>query len=156
MSRRLTSKKAMRQLISGRGQRVTPQRLLLLNLLRSKGGHMDADELYSLARAKHPRISLSTVYRALRLFKQLGLVEELHFEEEHHHYEGKPHREHFHLICLECGRIVEFESPLIERLKRDMSQSQGFEIKGAEIHLNDVCPTCLAKAKRGAQPAPVG
>lgn len=135
----------MRSLIGGSGQRVTQQRTLLLDMLRQSGGHLDADELYRMAREKNKSISLSTVYRALRLFKKLGLVEELHFEEEHHHYEGKPHGEHFHIICLNCGRIVEFESSLIAQLKREMSEKENFEIKGAEVHLTGYCDPCRGK-----------
>jgi len=62
-----------------KGQRVTSQRRLLLDLIRQSEGHLDADELYRLAKEREPRISLSTVYRTLRLFKELGLVEERHF-----------------------------------------------------------------------------
>lgn len=140
------SRATIRQLIGGSGQRVTPQRTLLLDIMRRTGGHLDADELYRLAREKHPRISLSTVYRALRLFKKLGLVEELHFEEEHHHYEGKPYREHFHVVCLKCGRIVEFESPLIEQLKKEIGAKEDFEIQTAEVHLTGLCPQCRRQA----------
>ncbi len=145
MKEKAIPKSNIRQVLGGTGQRVTPQRTLLLNMLRKSGGHLDADELYRMARKKNPRISLSTVYRALRLFTKLGLVEELHFEEEHHHYEGKPHREHFHIICLKCGRIVEFESPLIARLKNEMGNKEDFEIRGAEVHLTGYCAQCRSK-----------
>lgn len=141
MKRQLRSRAHIRQLMGNTGQRVTPQRALLLDLLRQKGGHMDADELYRLAREKQPRISLSTVYRSLRLFKQLGLVEELHLKEDHHHYEGKL-QEHFHLVCLRCGRIVEFASPLIDKLKQKMAREKSFDIQGAEVHLTGLCPRC--------------
>lgn len=146
MTQKSFSKATIRQLFGGSGQRVTSQRTLLLDMLRQSGGHLDADELYRMAKEKNSRISLSTVYRALRLFKKLGLVEELHFEEEHHHYEGKPHGEHFHIICLNCGRIVEFESSLVSQLKAEMAEKEGFEIRGAEVHLTGYCEQCRGKA----------
>ena len=149
MKEKIPSKATIKQLIGGTGQRVTPQRTLLLDMLRQSGGHLDADELYRIARKKNHRISLSTVYRALRLFKKLGLVEELHFEEEHHHYEGKPHREHFHIICLNCNRIIEFESPLIAHLKKEMGDKENFEIRGAEVHLTGYCNQCRQKMGKG-------
>ena len=71
------------------GKRVTGQRRLLLNLIQEAEGHLDADELYRQAKEREPKISLATVYRTLRLFKDLGLIEERHFVEEHHHYEAK-------------------------------------------------------------------
>ncbi|MBI4302131.1 MAG: transcriptional repressor [Chloroflexi bacterium] len=125
-----------------RGKRVTAQRTLLLELIRQWEGHLDADELYRQAREKEPRISLSTVYRALKLFKDLGLVEERHFDEEHHHYEAKASAEHYHLVCLSCGKVIEFKSPLIPQMKEAASRDQGFDILSAEITLAGYCPRC--------------
>ena len=124
------------------GQRVTSQRRLLLDLLRHSEGHLDADELYRLAKEREPRISLSTVYRALSLFKELGLVEERHFADEHHHYEVKRKREHHHLVCLGCGKVVEFQSPLTKRIKEDVSLRSGFEILNASVSLEGYCERC--------------
>lgn len=124
------------------GQRVTSQRRLLLDLLRHSEGHLDADELYRLAKEREPRISLSTVYRALSLFKELGLVEERHFADEHHHYEVKRKREHHHLVCLGCGKVVEFEYPLTKRIKEHMSRQSGFEIVNASVSLEGYCERC--------------
>ncbi|MCK4698285.1 MAG: transcriptional repressor [Dehalococcoidia bacterium] len=124
------------------GQRVTSQRRLLLDLLRHSEGHLDADELYRLAKEREPRISLSTVYRALSLFKELGLVEERHFADEHHHYEVKRKREHHHLVCLGCGKVVEFQSPLTKRIKEDVSRQSGFEILNASVSLEGYCERC--------------
>ncbi len=125
-----------------KGQRVTSQRRLLLDILRRSEGHLDADELYRLAKEREPRLSLSTVYRALSLFKELGLVEERHFAEEHHHYEVKREREHHHLICLGCGKVIEFEYPLTKRMKEDVSRQCGFEILNASVSLEGYCERC--------------
>ena len=71
------------------GFRLTSQRALILDIISQGRGHLDADEVYRLAREQQPNISLSTVYRNLQALKKLGLVEELHFDESHHHYEMK-------------------------------------------------------------------
>jgi len=123
-------------------QRNTSQRRLLLDLLNQSEGHLDADELYRLAKEREPRISLSTVYRNLSLFKELGLVEEHRFSDEHHHYEVKGKREHYHLVCLNCGKVVEFESPLAERMKENISKRTGFEILEGDIRLEGYCERC--------------
>src|SRR3990172_9839986 len=107
-------------------RRSTAQRRLLLELIRQAGGHMDADELYRRARKQEPSISLSTVYRNLKLFKILGLVEERHFAEEHHHYEAKAATEHYHLVCLGCGEVIEFQSPLTEQMKQEIAREEKF------------------------------
>jgi len=124
------------------GQRVTSQRRLLLDLLRHSEGHLDADELYRLAKEREPRLSLSTVYRALSLFKELGLVEERHFAEEHHHYEVKRKREHHHLVCLGCGKVVEFQYPFTKQIKESVSRRSGFEILNASVSLEGYCERC--------------
>ena len=125
-----------------KGQRITHQRKLLLDLLRQSEGHLDADQLYRLAKEREPRLSLSTVYRTLRLFKELGLVEERHFIEDHHHYEAKGQAEHHHLVCLGCGMVVEFEHPLTDRMKERVSKQSGFEILGAEVYMEGYCERC--------------
>jgi Fur family ferric uptake transcriptional regulator len=123
------------------GARVTSQRALILEIIRQGEGHLDADEIYRRARKKQPRLSLSTVYRTVQALKKLGLIEELHFNESHHHYEAKPATEHHHLVCLGCGQIIEFQYPL-SRLKRNVAEVGGFEIVGAEIRMIGYCPRC--------------
>ncbi len=130
----------------GIGERVTWQRRLLLDLISQAGGHLDADELFRRAKEREPRISLSTVYRNLRLFKKLGLVEERHLSENHHHYEIKSPSEHYHLVCLGCGRVIEFESPLLQRIKNQIRREDRFEVTGAEIRLQGYCSRCRGKA----------
>lgn len=131
-----------------RGQRTTTQRRLLLDLLRESDGHLDADELYRRAKEKEPRLSLSTVYRSLRLFKELGLVEERRFAEEHHRYETKSDKEHHHLVCYGCGRVVEFEHPLIGGIKEDVSRQSGFDVTSVEVYLGGYCQECSSEEKR--------
>ena len=129
-----------RKVLSSAGLRMTNQRALILEIIRQ--GHLDADEVYRQARDKQPRLSLSTVYRTLRMLKELGLVDELHFEETHHHYEVKPSAEHHHLVCLGCGKIVEFEYSLSQRMRQDIARKQGFEVTGVEVNMTGYCAKC--------------
>ncbi len=143
-----TELKEARRLLRSQGKRVTPQRLLLFEVMQGHGGHLDADELYLLAKEREPRLSLSTVYRTLSLLKELDLIEELHFDEEHHHYEVKGgETEHHHLICLNCGEIIEFESPFIDKIKAQVAQDQNFRITGAHIDLKGYCQGCAEGLK---------
>ncbi len=124
------------------GLKATNQRALILEIIRRGQGHLDADEVYRQAREKQPRLSLSTVYRTLRMFKKRGLVEELHFDEAHHHYEVKPSVEHHHLICLGCGKVVEFECSLSQRMREDIAKEKDFEVTGVEVEMTGYCPNC--------------
>ena len=129
------------------GRRLTGQRLLLLQLIQEHGGHLDAHELYRLASERNPRLSLSTVYRTMNLLRDLGLVNEVHLGEEHHHYELRPPSEHCHLICANCGKVVEIDCELIEQLKRTVAEQHDFAITEAQVDLVGLCGDC----RRGAQ-----
>ncbi len=121
---------------------------MLLELLQQGSQHLDADELYRIARRRQPRLSLSTVYRSLQLFKRMGLVQEHHFTEEHHHYEAKPEADHQHLQCLGCGKIIEFLSPITDKLKKTVGQEHDFAVTGIEMHLIGLCIKCQEEGKK--------
>ena len=131
-----------RKALDAPGIRFTNQRALILEIIHHGQGHLDADEVYRQARVKRPRLSLSTVYRTLRRFKELGLIEEVHFDEAHHHYELKPLVEHHHLVCLGCGRVIEFHYPLSRYVKRNVPEAKDFEIVETEIRMAGYCPRC--------------
>jgi Fe2+ or Zn2+ uptake regulation protein len=136
-----------RKTLSVAGKRVTNQRALIMEIIRQREGHLDADEIYRRAREKEPHLSLSTVYRTLQMLKKLGLVEELHFDEEHHHYEVKPSAEHHHLICLGCGRVIEFNRPLSRYIKRNIPEAKGFDIAETEVRMSGYCSKCRRSRK---------
>lgn len=134
-----------RRALSSAGLRMTSQRALILDIISQGHGHLDADGVYRLAREKQPSLSLSTVYRNLQTLKKLGLVKELHFDESHHHYEAKPSAEHHHLLCLGCGKIVEFECGLSHRMRQEIARKKGFEVTGVEVHMSGYCAECRRK-----------
>jgi Fur family ferric uptake transcriptional regulator len=133
------------------GLRITNQRALILDILRQGHGHMDADEVYRLARKKQARISLSTVYRNLQTLKNMGLVDEVHFDEAHHHYEVRGSSqdtklpEHHHLICQGCGKITEFNLPLAEMIEKGVPEAKGFKIAATETRVLGYCEQCQRK-----------
>lgn len=149
--RRAYLKRLSKHLLSGTGQRLTNQRALLLELIREGQTHLDADELYRIAKIKQPRISLSTVYRSLQLFKRIGLVDECHFDETHHHYEVRSSQEHMHLFCLDCGQVSEYIQPLGEDIKEKISREKEFEINSLEIRILGYCGRCREKRKKKAK-----
>ncbi len=137
----------IRQTLNAPRLRITSQRALILEVIRQGHEHLDADEVYRRAREKQPRLSLSTVYRTLQTLKKVGLVEELHFNEAHHHYEIKPASEHHHFTCLGCGRVVEFQYPLARLVKKNVAEANGFEIVETEIQMTGYCATCRQNKK---------
>jgi len=140
--------KATKKTLNDRGLKVTSQRTVILEAIRHSQGHVDADEVYRSVHRSLPRVSLSTVYRTLQRFRELGLIDELHFGEEHHHYEMKPAREHYHLVCLGCGRVTEFQYPLVRALKSNVLEARDFEITGSEITLTGYCARCRKQKQK--------
>jgi len=128
-------------------QRVTAQRTLLFELLGQSGGHLDADELHNLARKKNSRISLSTVYRNLQLFKKLRLIEEHHFDSEHHRYEVRSGAEHQHLLCVNCGKVVEFACPISRKFREKIGKQYDFDIIDVEVRMTGLCSKCRTRGK---------
>lgn len=131
-----------RQVLKSAGLRMTSQRALILDIISQGQEHLDADEVYCLARERQPSLSLSTVYRNLQMLKRLGLVKELHFDQSHHHYEAGSSVEHHHLVCLGCGKVVEFGCALSQKMRQEIARKKGFEVTGVEVHMTGYCTKC--------------
>ena len=134
-------------------RRVTDQRRLLLEIIRANGEHLDADQIYELARKQNPRLSLSTVYRTLSLLRDLGLVDEVHLGEDHHHYELKSTAAHHHLICRSCGRVTEFSTFLADELASSVGDQYGYDVQEVRIELAGLCNQCR-EAQEAGETAP--
>jgi len=132
--------------IEMKGRAVTSQRKLLLDILRKSGGHISAKELYSRASRRNESISLATVYRSLQLFKELDLVEERRLGQVFCTYEMKESAEHQHLVCRSCGKVIEFESPLIRRLVEALKHEHGFNLTKIELYMEGYCQECAKNA----------
>jgi Fur family ferric uptake transcriptional regulator len=105
--------RSIRKLNEGTGRFLqTKQRRLLLEIIQKKTGHLDARELFKEAASKDSSISLATVYRSLNLFKQMGIIEERRLGKARCYYEIKQPPQHQHLVCKECGAVIEFDCPL--------------------------------------------
>lgn len=127
------------------GKRITSQRRLVLTILAQADDHLDAHEIYERARRRGGRFSLSTVYRTLNVLKEVGVVRELHLDGDQHHYELDAEDEHCHLVCLECGRVIEVDSAALADLARVAARAHGFEVASAQLELTGFCATCASQ-----------
>ena len=125
-----------------KGRSVTSQRQLLLKLLRQSPKHLSAKELYKLAIVKNESISLATVYRNLRLFRELDLIEERRLGHIYCYYEMKESSDHQHLVCRSCDKVIEFTSPLIGQLLEELQHEHGFNVNKFELFLEGDCHQC--------------
>jgi Fe2+ or Zn2+ uptake regulation protein len=130
---------------------LTPQRQLILELIRKSYGHLDAKKLYQLVSKKDATVSLATVYRSLALFKQVGLIDEHRLNKTRCCYELKQSLDHQHMLCKACGNIFEFESPLITELIKTIQDKEGFIIEKVELCLQGTCSQCQQDNISGAK-----
>ena len=110
------------------GLRLTRQRRALLRVLSEAGDHPDATELHRRARAVDDSVSLATVYRTLSVLEACGMVHRHAFEGAPSRFETSDAPHHDHIIDVETGDVVEFTSPEIERLQREIARARGYEV----------------------------
>jgi Fur family ferric uptake transcriptional regulator len=125
-----------------KGRPVTSQRRLLLSIIKKACGHINAKELYRRASRKNQSISLATVYRTLRLFKELGLIQERKLGQLYCSYEIKESADHQHLVCRSCGKVIEFESPLLGQVVEHLKEEHGFNLIKIELYMEGYCQEC--------------
>jgi Fur family ferric uptake transcriptional regulator len=118
--------------------RMTGQRRVIARVLSDAKDHPDVEEVHRRAHAEDRRISLSTVYRTLRLFETKGILERHDFGAGRGRYEAAARSHHDHLIDLESGRVIEFSNEEIERLQQRVAQELGFKLVGHRLELYGV------------------
>jgi len=118
--------------------RMTGQRRVIARVLSDARDHPDVEEVHRRAHAVDRRISLSTVYRTLRLFETKGILERHDFGAGRGRYEATARSHHDHLIDLETGRVIEFSNEQIERLQQRVAEELGFTLVGHKLELYGV------------------
>lgn len=140
---RTQTKDKFREFMLAQGLKSTRQRETILDEFLRVGSHISTEELYLRLRRKNPRIGYATVHRTLKLFAECGIAEQRHFGDGQARYEASDLDEHHdHLICVTCGRIVEFEDPRIERLQEEVARQHGFSIERHRLELYGCCESC--------------
>ncbi|MEY8883274.1 Fur family transcriptional regulator [Donghicola sp. XS_ASV15] len=121
-----------------KGLRMTGQRRLIAEVLESSNDHPDVEELYALANARDPKISLATVYRTVKLFEESGILERVDFGDGRARYEDAEREHHDHLIDMTTGQVIEFVDPEIEELQERIAKRLGYKLKGHKLELYGV------------------
>lgn len=117
------------------GLRMTGQRRIIARILSEAADHPDVEEVYRRANAVDDRISLSTVYRTVRLFERKGILARHDFGAGRMRYEEAPRVHHDHLIDVESGQVIEFSNEEIERLQERVARDLGFKLVGHRLQL---------------------
>ncbi|MCJ7833753.1 MAG: transcriptional repressor [Deltaproteobacteria bacterium] len=133
----------LKHFIKNQGLRQSSQRDRVVETFLSLKGHTSAEELLSKVRKKDKRVGLTTIYRTMKLLTQCGLAVERKFNRQESTFEpGRQGQHHDHLICLGCGRIMEFENKTIETLQEAVAQEHAFFISHHVLELYGYCLEC--------------
>lgn len=134
-------REALARYLEDHNLKRTQQREAVLEVFLSMKGHVTSDELYQKTREKHPHIGYTTVYRTMKLLCDAGLATERHFDDGVARYEIC-HEHHDHLVCVRCGKIVEFECSMIESAQDRIANEYGFRLLRHRHELYGHCPKC--------------
>ncbi|MDQ6788498.1 MAG: transcriptional repressor [Acidobacteriota bacterium] len=141
------------------GLRRTAQRDLILEIFLQTEEHLSSEDLYWLVQKQDESVGHTTVYRTLKLLTEAGLAREVRFGDGKTYYEHHyNHEHHDHMICTECGKVIEFFSPELEALQDAMAEKFDFLLTHHSLRILGVCSDCqnkqseLHSAASGAQP----
>lgn len=121
-----------------KGMKMTDQRRVIARVLSEAEDHPDVEEVYRRSTEIDPRISIATVYRTVRLFEEADILERHDFGDGRARYEESPSEHHDHLIDVQSGRVIEFTSPEIEALQREIARRYGYRLVGHRLELYGV------------------
>lgn len=141
----------LKNMLAEKGLKMTTQRRVVFEALTEREDeHLSPEEIFEIIKDKYPEMGLATIYRTLQLFEELGLVYKLNFDDGCYRYEIlSPHmnevHQHHHLICTQCGRIIEVKEDLMNSLEEIIEKQYNFEIKNHIVKFTGTCSQCRNK-----------
>ncbi len=130
--------------LSSHNYKLTSQRRDILKvLIENQDKHFNAETLLAKVKEINPDIGLATIYRNLELFCRLGITEQLDFDSPHKHYElNIEENHHHHLICMKCGKIIEFNDQALEDFEKSLEEEYDFNIVEHRLKFYGICQEC--------------
>ncbi len=131
------------EFILGKGLKSTRKRNEILDAVLQTHGHFDSDELYIRLKQKGSKVSRASVYRTLPLLVESGFIEEVERVDKHAHYEKvSSDSHHDHMICIKCGKVIEFFSPTLEMLQDEICTKEKFYKVRHSLEIFGYCEQC--------------
>jgi len=139
----------LRQKLRERECKLTPQRQMVLQVfIDNRDKHLSAEDVHNIVHQQSNDIGLATVYRTLELLSELDVLQKLDFGDGRSRYElnetSTPHHHH-HLICLDCGTVIEFEDDLMDDLENIIAKNSNFKIVDHQVKFYGYCHECTIK-----------
>jgi len=124
------------------GYRLTPQRMMVLAAIEDSDDHISAEEIYAQVITKYPHVNISTVYRTLELLKRLGLVTETDLGGARVRYHPADKGHHHHLVCQECGKIIDLDESVLSSLRSTLLREYQFSADLRHLAIFGRCANC--------------
>lgn len=138
--------KRIRALVKDKGYKLTPQRRATLDVIvNNEGKHLSTEEVYFEVKKQCPEIGLATVYRTMLLLEEMQVLQKHHFDDGRYRYELRHPEEdhhHHHLICTHCGKVIEVEEDLLEKLEHNIEEKYNFKILDHRVKFMGCCQDC--------------
>ncbi len=128
--------------LRGKGFRITPQRKLILDVIRQQGRHLTADEIFTAVMAQYPSIDRATVYRTLHWLHEMGIVRKLDLGADRQLFEYATEQPHHHLVCKHCRVEMEIDNHVIECLQAHIREHYDFDADPEHIAIFGQCSAC--------------
>lgn len=140
----MDSDRLLKNYIEKKGLKNTAERREVLDAIKKISGHFDADNLLVYLKKLDLKISRASVYRTIPLFVDAGIISESLQRDGRTVYEyGHEKSHHDHMICVKCGKLIEFSDPLIEKHQEEICKKHKFKMTGHKLEIKGVCGHCV-------------
>ncbi|WP_035076225.1 Fur family transcriptional regulator [Maridesulfovibrio zosterae] len=130
------------EVLSGQGNRLTPQRIAIISAIVEDDSHPSVEKVYAEIKRDFPTTSLATVYKTIKLLKDSGEILELEFGDEGSRFDGRKPYPHPHLVCTQCGAVIDSDMENFDEFINKMTAESGFKIQGHRFDIYGLCPAC--------------
>ncbi|WP_097025595.1 Fur family transcriptional regulator [Clostridium peptidivorans] len=139
----------LKNVLKEKGYKLTPQRRAIVEIIiKNEGSHLTTEEIYNLVKDECPEIGLATVYRTVMLLEEMGLLSKLDLNDGCSRYElihEDENHQHHHLICRNCGKVIEVQGDLLEELEDNIEKKYNFKIEDHSVKFYGLCNECPRK-----------
>ncbi len=137
----------LKKVLKKKNLKFTRQREVILKVIYNSSGHHSPEEILNLVKKEFPNenIGIATIYRNLAFFEEEGLVESISFGKDGKKYEIGHRHHHDHLVCIECGKIIEFIDDIIEKRQEEVAKEYNFKMVDHIMKIEGICQECQNK-----------
>jgi len=127
--------------------RMTESRQMVLQIIKESHTHLNAEEIWQRAHQRGMKTSLATIYRAVKLLEQAGLISEHSLGQDQSHYEAAGKNTHYHFTCIGCGNVLEFSTSQVQSVIEKLIKDQHIQIRNVHLLMEGTCRQCLEEKK---------